>query len=148
VDIALLYRTLVSNICIILLQLKALSASFTRTRDAYNACQAEIVLKAVDVAATYAGVFRDIADKIGTYTSHLAPCMPCARSECVTLCGTLVGPRAAVRCFLLKVEFRNFMTAQADLLWFGAGCVLRDPHGACVIIVILTLFPPCMLPGR
>jgi hypothetical protein len=50
-----------------LLQLKALSASFTRSRDAYNACQAEIVLKAVEVAATYAGVFRDIADKIGTY---------------------------------------------------------------------------------
>jgi uncharacterized membrane protein YoaT (DUF817 family) len=53
-----------------LLQLKALSASFTRTRDAYNACQAEIVLKAVNVAATYAGVFRDIADKIGTYLSY------------------------------------------------------------------------------
>lgn len=46
-------------------QLKALSSSFSRARDAYNDCQAEIVLKAVEVAATYAGVFREIADKIG-----------------------------------------------------------------------------------
>jgi hypothetical protein len=94
-----------------LLQLKTLSASFTRTRDAYNACQAEIVLKAVDVAATYAGVFRDIADKIGTYTSYLAPRMRCAGSECVTLCGALVGPTATVRCLLIKGGVPNFMTA-------------------------------------
>lgn len=46
-------------------QLKALSQSFSRTRDAYNECQAEIVRKAVEVAATFAPVFREIAETIG-----------------------------------------------------------------------------------
>jgi hypothetical protein len=48
------------------LQLKALSTKFAKVRAEYNDCQAEIVQRAVAVAATYASIFRDIGDKMGT----------------------------------------------------------------------------------
>lgn len=45
--------------------MKALSAKFLRAKEAYQACQAEVVDRAVVIALTYVPVLRTVARLIG-----------------------------------------------------------------------------------
>lgn len=55
--------------------MKVLASKFVRAKEAYHACQAEVVSRAVAVAVTYVPVLRSIARLVGETRLRINPAL-------------------------------------------------------------------------